>query len=438
MGDEVMSSNPLDWIEEKKRGGRHSRETIDAIVRAVTHDAVPDYQVSAWLMAVWHRGLDPEEMLWLTESMRDSGTVLQHAAAREPTADKHSTGGVGDKASLVIAPLAAELGLCVPMLSGRGLGHTGGTLDKLQSIPGYRADLTPDEFEEVLGRVGCSIIGQTADMAPADRRLYALRDVTGTVDCSGLIVASILSKKLAAGPSNLVIDLKCGTGAFMPDLEAAHELAGALVATGRAAGLKASALVTDMNQPLGCSIGHAIEVREALDCLRGAGPADLRELCVELTAEMARLAGLGELCGLRDRCRALLDDGSAERRFVEMVMAHGGREDFEQGLVVAEESAAVQAEREGVIRLIDAAELGRSLIELGGGRREHSDPIDLSVGLRWLVRIGDVVEAGQPLCSIHCADADRVAAARARIEAAVAIDDDAVGVRPVVLDRSPA
>jgi pyrimidine-nucleoside phosphorylase len=435
MRDEVMGSHPLDWIEEKKRGGRHSRETIEQIVRAVAHDGAPDYQVSAWLMAVWQRGLDLEEMLWLTESMRDSGTVLRHAKEREPTADKHSTGGVGDKASLVIAPLAAELGLCVPMLSGRGLGHTGGTLDKLQAIPGYRVDLAADEFEEVLARVGCSIIGQTADIAPADRRLYALRDVTGTVDCVGLIVASILSKKLAAGPSNLVIDLKCGSGAFMPDLEAAHELADALVATGRAAGLTTSALVTDMDQPLGRSIGHAVEVREALDCLRGGGPTDLRELCVELTAEMGRLAGLGELSDLRERCRSLLDHGSAERRFVSMVIAHGGREDFEHELVVADESAPVVARRGGFVESIDAAELGRALIELGGGRREYKDQIDLAVGIQWLVRIGDAVEAGQPLCSILCGDAGRAEAARARIGAAVTFSDDEVGSRSVVLDR---
>jgi pyrimidine-nucleoside phosphorylase len=401
----------------------------------VTDGSVPDYQLAAWLMAVWHRGLTPEEVLWMTTAMRDSGAVLQHDVELEPTADKHSTGGVGDKASLIVAPLAAELGMCVPMISGRGLGHTGGTLDKLQAIPGYRVDLSADEFNRVLRDIGCSIIGQTAEIAPADRRLYALRDVTGTVDCVGLIVSSILSKKLAAGPRNLVIDLKCGSGAFMPDRESARELARALNATGRAAGLNMSSLLTDMDQPLGSAIGHALEVREALECLGGGGPADLRELAVELVVEMGRLAGLGKAGDLRARCCRSLDDGSSAARFRRMVDAHSGSADFADALVIEDELAPVVADRDGTVVAIGTDELGRAVIELGGGRLEHTGVIDLAVGLESLVRLGDEVEEGQPLVRIHSSDSTRADRARTRIAAAIDLGADGQTVDSVVLER---
>lgn len=428
-------AGPLEWIEVKKRGGKHSSAEIHAIVKAVSTGSVPDYQLAAWLMAVWQRGLDPDEILWMTEAMRDSGTVLVHGDGLGPTADKHSTGGIGDKASLVVAPLAAELGLRVPMISGRGLGHTGGTLDKLGAIAGYRVDLSAEEFATVVQDVGCSIIGQTADIAVADRRLYALRDVTGTVDCVGLIVSSILSKKLAAGPRHLVIDLKCGSGAFMPDRTAARELARALIATGEAAGLRVSALVTDMGQPLGSAVGHALEVREALECLRGAGPAELRQLCIELAAEMAQLAGLGTLPDLRARCAASLDDGSAARRFERMVEAHGASPGYEGRLKIAPEQPPACAALAGRVGSMRADEIGRAVIDLGGGRLKHTDEIDLSVGLLAVARIGDRVERGQPVLRIHCDDPARADRARARLESAIEIVEGDVESVPIVLER---
>lgn len=431
----MTATNPLEWIEAKKRGRSHSSEELHAIVRAITAETIPDYQLAAWLMATWHHGLDPAELLAFTEAMRDSGRVLHHPAGLEPTADKHSTGGVGDKASLVVAPLAAELGLRVPMISGRGLGHTGGTLDKLQAIDGYRVDLDAEEFTRVLTAVGCSIIGQTDDMAPADRRLYALRDVTGTVDCVGLIVSSILSKKLAAGPRHLVIDLKCGSGAFMPDLERARELGVALIATGEAAGLRVSALVTGMQQPLGAAVGHAVEVLEALDCLEGGGPADLRELSIELVSAMASLAGGGEPAELAVRCARALDDGSARERFARMVGAHGGSSDFAARLRCAPELAPVLASRSGHVQSMRTDEIGRALIDLGGGRRRHTDTVDLAVGLQMLVRIGDRVEEGQPLVGIHAAPGAGTDQARQRLCNAIDLGDAPVAQPPLVLER---
>jgi len=273
LGQVSTELNLYDLIDKKKRGGEHDPSEIDALVGGLVDGSIADFQLAAWLMAVWHRGMTTEETFLLTERMRDSGVRLDVSGLPGPTADKHSTGGVGDKISLLLAPLAASIGLYVPMLSGRGLGHTGGTIDKLESIEGYRTDLAPREMLKIVARVGCSITGQTREIAPADRRLYALRDVTATVDCIPLIVSSILSKKLAAGPHHLVIDLKCGSGAFMRELEQARALAGALLSTGRRAGLRMSALITDMGQPLGESVGHALEVREALEGLGTDGGA---------------------------------------------------------------------------------------------------------------------------------------------------------------------
>jgi pyrimidine-nucleoside phosphorylase len=331
--------------------------------------------------------------------------------------------------------MAAELGLCVPMLSGRGLGHTGGTLDKLQSIPGYRVDLDAAEFTAVLEDVGCSIIGQTSDITPADRRLYALRDVTGTVDCEGLIVSSILSKKLAAGPQSLVIDLKCGSGAFMRDPDDARALARALIRTGRSAGLEVAAIVTDMNQPLGRAIGNAVEVSEALECACGGGPEDLRELSIELVAEMGRLAGVASGDEMRTRCVEALANGSVEQRLRRMVVAQGGAEDFENALPQAPEQAPATASRPGYVTRIQTDEIGRALIDLGGGRLEHTDSIDPAAGLHALVRLGAPVEEGQPLFRIEVGDADRASRARQRIERAVEIGEEAPDTGPVILER---
>lgn len=431
--------NPYDLIDAKKRGRRHSREEIQGLVAAVTDGSVPDYQVSAWLMAVWFRGLDDEETTEFTLAMRDSGDVIDLDRLPGPTADKHSTGGVGDKISLLLAPLAAELGMQVPMLSGRGLGHTGGTLDKLTSIPGYRIDLSVDEMLDVVQRVGCSIVGQTERIAPADRRLYALRDVTATVDCVPLIVSSILSKKFAAGPRNLVIDLKCGSGAFMRTPDDARRLARMLVQVATRAGREASALITDMDQPLGEAVGHALEVEEAIAGLSGGGPSATRELTVELTTEMAVLAGLGTADDMRMRARAALDDGSALRRFVTMVEAQGGRLDpAAPSLDVAPEQEPLRAERDGVVASFETEQVGWAVVDLGGGRRTHADDLDRGVGLRVVTHRGEPVERGTPLVRIFARDEETAALARARLARAITLAERADDGLPLIGERVTA
>ena len=431
--------NVYDLIDTKKRGGRHTPEQIRDLVAAVTDGSIPDYQVSAWLMAVWFRGLDDDETTELTLAMRDSGDVIDLDRLPGPTADKHSTGGVGDKISLLLAPLAAELGLQVPMLSGRGLGHTGGTLDKLTSIPGYRIDLSVDEMLDVVGRVGCSIVGQTERIAPADRRLYALRDVTATVDCVPLIVSSILSKKFAAGPRHLVIDLKCGSGAFMRTPDDARRLARMLVQVATRAGREASAMITDMDQPLGEAVGHALEVEEALAGLAGEGPESTRELTVELTVEMAALAGTGSRDALRERARTALDDGSALRRFVEMVEAQGGRLDPSQPAIdVAPEQEPLVAADDGMVAAFETEQVGWAVVDLGGGDRALADDLDRGVGLRVVAHRGDRVERGQPLVRIFARDEDTASVARARLARSITVAEHADAGLPLIGERVTA
>lgn len=425
-------------IHHKKNGGEHSAEEIAALVAGVTDESIPDYQLAAWLMAVWFRGMSVEETFQLTDRMMASGSCLDLSRLPGPTADKHSTGGVGDKVSLILAPLAAELGLYVPMLSGRGLGHTGGTLDKLQAIPGYRIDLTPEEFLGVVERVGCSINGQTAEIAPADRRLYALRDVTATVDSVPLIVSSILSKKFAAGPQHLVIDLKCGSGAFMRDLEHARELAEALNATGIRAGRKMRSIISDMGQALGSCVGHALEVEEAIHCLRGGGPPDLRELSIELSAAMGELAGLGTRVSLREACATHLDDGTAYARFVAMVHAHGGELDEDapfDALHIAPEQAVLTAPAGGWVGEMDAEAIGLSLIGMGGGRRRSDDELDASVGLRVECSVGDRVEKGQALVRILANDPAAAESCRVRLASAIPVSPEPQAPRPLIFEE---
>ena len=327
------------------------------------------------------------------------------------------------------------------MLSGRGLGHTGGTLDKLEAIDGYRIDLSPQQILAQVEAIGCSISGQTGDIAPADRRIYHLRDVTATVDCIPLIVSSILSKKLAAGPANLVIDLKCGSGAFMRDVESARDLATALIATGTRAGVSMSALITDMSQPLGEAVGHANETLEAIQCLRGAGPADLRELTIELVAEMGDLAGIGRREALRPTLAAMLDDGSALARFERMVNAQGGRLDLDRedaGLKIAPEAHVLRAPHAGSVAPMDAAAMGLALVEIGGARRSHEDVLDLSAGLSIPVRVGDRVDEGDALAILHAADSASAERCAARLREAMPIRPEAEAATPspaLVLDR---
>lgn len=437
--------NVVELIERKQRGQSLSAAEIAGLVDGFTRDRVPAYQMAAWLMAVWFRGLDPRETEALTAAMLGSGTSLELDGLPGPTADKHSTGGVGDKVSLLLAPLAAACGLSVPMLSGRGLGHTGGTLDKLAAIPGYRCDLSTAEFVRVVREVGCSIIGQGPEIAPADGRIYALRDVTATVDCVPLITASILSKKLAAGPQSIVIDLKTGGGAFMADLEAARALARSLAAVAGRWGRRLSVLFTDMSQPLGVAVGHACETVEAFAALRPGGraaaPADLVRLTEELTAEMVLLAGLeGTRPAALARVRAAWEGGEAFARLQAWVAAQGGRidpgrDDF--GLAMAPRAAEVTALRDGYVAAIACREVGYALGDLGGARRRVEDPLDLTAGVLTLVKVGERVVAGQPLAVVMAADAERAAAASRRLAAAITVTEAPATAPPLVLERLP-
>lgn len=432
---------PQEVIRAKRDGQALSAEAISDFIAGLTAGSVGEGQAAAFAMAVLFRGMDADERAALTRAMADSGTVLRWDGLDGPVVDKHSTGGVGDKVSLMLAPIVAACGAYVPMISGRGLGHTGGTLDKLDSIPGYRTGPDLDAFERVVRDVGCAIIGQTDDLAPADRRLYAIRDVTATVESAPLITASILSKKLAAGLQGLVMDVKCGTGAFMDDLTKARDLADALAETARRAGLPTVALITDMNQVLGRTAGNALEVADAVAFLTGTArdPRTL-EVTLALAGEMLALGGLCEDAEAgRTAARAALEDGRAAEVFGRMVSALGGPadllEDPDTHLVRAAVAVPVYAEGSGTVARIDARRLGVAVIELGGGRRLASDRIDHRVGLTEIAGIGEAVGPGIPLAVIHAEDADRAAAVADTVRAAYVLGDGPGDPGPVVIER---
>jgi pyrimidine-nucleoside phosphorylase len=383
-------------------------------------------------MAIFLKGMDEAETEVLTQAMLHSGEILDLSEMPCPEADKHSTGGVGDKTSLVIAPLAAAAGLCVPMISGRGLGHTGGTLDKLESIPGYRVNLSLTEFRSVLKRVGFAMMGQTAEIAPADKKLYALRDATSTVEAIPLIVASIMSKKLAAGLGALVLDVKTGSGAFMREEERARELALALVATGNSCGVKTEALLTDMNQPLGRGVGHALEVRECIRILRNeteSGAESVLELSLELAARMVSLSGVeSSLDGARKKVRHALESGAAMERFRQNVEAQGGDprvcDEPARLLPLTANEVKVESTGTGFIAQIDTTEIGFAIAEIGGGRIRIEDTIDPAVGYAAEARIGDEVKAGDTLGLLYCKTQAQAQGALERIRAAYKIRDE--------------
>ncbi len=427
-------------IVRKRDGGRLSADEIGCIVGGVTSGTLSEGQVAAFAMAVFLRGLDTGERVALTTAMRDSGSVLDWDLPG-PAVDKHSTGGVGDNVSLVLAPALAACGAFVPMISGRGLGHTGGTLDKFDAIPGYVTQPDVETFRRVVREVGCAIIGQTGDIAPADRRLYAIRDVTGTVESLDLITASILSKKLAAGLDGLVLDVKVGNGAFMAEAEAARALARALVEVATGAGCPTRALVTDMNEPLAAVAGNALEVANAARFLRGdVIDGRLFDVTVALGAEILDQAGLakGPEAGAVALRRAFAS-GAAAERFERMVAALGGPPDFLDHFAThlrgAVEVAEVTAGREGFVTAIDTRSLGLAVVELGGGRRRPGDAIDHSVGLDDLLGLGASVEADTPLARVHAADETAFAVAEARVRAAYVIGDAAPEEMPLILDR---
>jgi len=433
--------NILELIERKKQGAELADKQLATLVDGFTAGTVPDYQMSAFLMAVWFQGLTPSETVALTGAMLESGSQLDLGRLGGPTADKHSTGGVGDKVSLLLAPLAAACGLKVPMLSGRGLGHTGGTLDKLEAIPGYQVHLANSAFLDIVAEVGCAVVGQSEDIAPADGKMYALRDVTGTIDCVPLITASILSKKLAAGPENIVIDLKTGSGAFMPDLAEARVLAGSLIETAAHWNRRLAVVFSDMSQPLGQAVGHAIEVIEAFASLRPdgrfAGPVDLVRLTEDLVAAMLVVSGL---CPDRSAALALVrrvwDSGQAFGVLEKWVAAQGGRLDPGHdnfGLTVAPHAVDVLAPTEGYLTDVACREIGYALGDLGGARRRVGEEVDLSAGIFFYPAVGDPVAEGQPLASLHCRDRERAERAAARIQQAVSIGEEPREALPLIL-----
>ena len=419
--------NVLEVIGRKRDGHEHTPEEIAYLVEGCLSGAIPDYQLAAWLMAVVTRGMTRPETLSLTRAMVASGEVMDLSSVPGFKVDKHSTGGVGDKVTLIAGPLAAACGVPVPKLSGRGLAHTGGTLDKLESVPGLRVELTPEEFTAQVREVGLAVAAQSPRMVPADKVLYALRDVTATVPSIPLIASSVMSKKLAAGADGIVLDVKCGRGAFMPDLAGAVELAREMVEIGEGAGRRTVALVTAMDNPLGRSIGNALEVAEALEVLGGEGDPELRLVSVRVAAEMCRLAGVD-----RDPAAAIAD-GSGRERFERMLAAQGGR--LAEGLPVAPVQRPVAAPRSGWVESVDALEAGYASLELGAGRLRKGDPIDPGAGIVIQRQVGDRVEAGEPLAVLHAATEELVARAAPRLVAAWRISDAEVARPPHVLER---
>ncbi|WP_263249501.1 thymidine phosphorylase [Saccharopolyspora rosea] len=418
----------IDVIRAKRDGRELSGEQIDWVVDAYTRGLVAEEQMSALAMAIVLRGMSEVETARWTAAMVASGRRLDLSGLRRPTVDKHSTGGVGDKITLPLTPLVAACGAAVPQLSGRGLGHTGGTLDKLESIPGWRARLSGDEIRARLDDVGAVVCAATEDIAPADRKLYALRDVTGTVESVPLIASSIMSKKIAEGVGSLVLDVKCGSGAFMKDLGRARELATALVGIGSANGLRTSALITRMSAPLGRAVGNALEVAEAVDVLRGGGPADVVELTVALAREMLALAGLSDV----DPAAALAD-GRAYETWCRMIAAQGGEP--EAPLSRAPHVDVVTAPRDGTLRELDAYAVGVAAWRLGAGRARKEDAVEHSAGVLCLAKPGDRVVEGQPLLELHTERPETVEAAVAALDGAYAISDADAGSTPLVLDR---
>jgi thymidine phosphorylase len=431
---------PQEVIARKRDGGKLSAEQIRFIVEGLTAETVSEGHAAAFAMAVFLRGLDREERAALTLAMRDSGTVLGWDLPG-PAVDKHSTGGVGDNVSLMLAPALAACGAYVPMISGRGLGHTGGTLDKFDAIPGYVTQPDAETFRRVVAEVGCAIIGQTADIAPADRRLYAIRDVTATVESIDLITASILSKKLAAGLQTLVLDVKTGSGAFMASVEDARALARSLVEVANGAGCPTRALITDMNEPLASAAGNALEMANAVRFLRmEAVDARLWDVTVALGGELLAQAGLAEDADAgAARMRDAFQSGAAAERFDRMVAALGGPvgflEDFEAHLREAAVVADVTAGAAGFVTAIDTRGLGLAVVELGGGRRRATDRIDHAVGLDQLAGLGLSVEPDTPLARVHAADEAGLAAAEARVRAAYRIGEAAPAPEPLIVER---
>lgn len=431
---------PQDIIIKKRDGGALSQEEIEFFARGVTDGRFADYQATALLMAIFWRGFTPQETVWLTHAMLHSGEVIDLSDLPGAKVDKHSTGGVGDKVSLILAPLAAACGLKVPMMSGRGLGHTGGTLDKLEAIPDFRVGLSAKEFREVLSKVGTAMIGQTPQIVPADRKLYSLRDVTGTVECIPLICASIMSKKLAEGIDSLVLDVKFGRGAFMKTKEQALELARSMVAIGKVSGKPVRALLTAMNQPLGRAVGHTTEVIEAIECLKGRGPADLMDVTYALTAHMLILGGAAkDDRDARQKMDAVIASGAALEKFRMLCVAQGGDasviENYNR-LPTAKKLIEINAAggANGFVSNVDALKCAQAVMILGGGRAAVTDKVDHGVGISNLIKVGEAVSAGTPLCTLHVNDEAKGASAETSIRSAIQFSSTAPITEPLIQD----
>jgi pyrimidine-nucleoside phosphorylase len=428
----------VDLIQRKRDGEELAPEEIEFLVDGYTTGAIPDYQMSAFLMAVFYSGMTDREVSRLTECMLRSGETADLSAIPGVKVDKHSTGGVGDKTSLIVAPLASAAGVVVPMMSGRALGHTGGTLDKLESIPGFRTNLSSDEFQQQLSELGLCFIGQTDQFAPADRKLYALRDVTGTVESVPLIASSIMSKKLAEGVDALVLDVKVGSGAFMKKQVDARRLAQAMVGIGRRMDKKVQALITDMNQPLGYAVGNALEVMEASQTLQNAGPADLTKLCLELAS---RMIFLGKKAATLEEARLAAEghlvDGSAYKKFKEVVAAQGGNPQALDNFVLlpnATGAREIASPRAGYVSAINAEDIGIASNMIGAGRDKKEDSIDPAVGIILEVKAGEKVDAGSILCRLYYTREDRVEEAAEKVEDAFHISAQRPDERELILE----
>ncbi len=439
-GDDT-AMRAVDIIRKKRDGHALDAAEIAAFIDGATSGSWPDYQLSALLMAIWLRGMNPEEIVALTGVMTRSGRVLNHDEIPGPKADKHSTGGVGDSTSLVLVPLAVACGVVVPMMSGRGLGHTGGTLDKLEAIPGFRTGLSIDEMKAALREVGAAMIGQTADIAPADRKLYALRDVTGTVESLPLIAASIMSKKLAEGIGSLVLDVKFGDGAFLKDINESRQLARTMVDIGKAHGVRTQALLTAMDNPLGFAVGNSLEVIECHETLKGRGPEDLTELSVELAAWMVHLAGVAaNLEDARGRVTKVLKSGEALERWRRIVEWQGGDPrclDECRRLPLAPKRLPVKAERGGYITAIAAEAIGLAAMRLGAGRSRPEDAVDHGVGILFRIVVGERVKVGDTIAEVYGRDDGEMQEVADTVRTACKIGDAEPGPKKLIRETLP-
>lgn len=430
--------NVQDLIIKKRNGLELNREEIDFLVHGISDGSIPDYQVSAWAMAVYFQGMNERETRDLALAMAYSGDVADLSAVSGITVDKHSTGGVGDKTTMVVIPLVAAAGVPVAKMSGRGLGHTGGTIDKFESIPGFQVELSHRQFVEQVNQVKAAVISQSGNLVPADKRLYAIRDVTGTVESIPLIASSIMSKKLASGSHGIVLDVKVGEGAFMKEQEEAIRLARAMVEIGRGAGRQVVAVITDMNQPLGQTVGNSLEVQEAIDTLRGEGPADLEDLSIILAAHMLVLGGrYSSWDNAVTEVRKVLDSGQALKKFMQMITAQGGMLDFNQPdyeLPMAEFEAEVRADKDGYVSGLNALEVGKTAMLLGAGRERLGDNIDYTAGVKMAKKYADYVTAGEVIATVYSNDKARIDAAGSRLLNAYQFSNHRPTPRPLLIE----